>query len=225
MSRGILSIYWGDESKLPLERLKNSVKKTHPELPHEIIKIDAVGGDPSSLNRKAAMFDLSPFDETLFLDLDTVVLGRLDFGFEKAKKFGLAISICEAPWGRRYPKIFTGDQVEYNTGVIFFSKESKPVFERWSELANTIDSHIVGVFDGKVGVMPANDQGSFALAIEEAGFNPYILPLNWNFRPMWHRSFFGPVKIWHDYADPPQDFYELAQYYENKDAIIQYHSS
>ena len=100
MTRGILSIYWGDESRLPIDRLKESVKKYHPELIHEIIKVDAPSGDPSSLNQKTAMFNLSPFDETLFLDLDTVVMGNLDFGFEKAAQFGMAIAICESPWGR-----------------------------------------------------------------------------------------------------------------------------
>jgi len=222
-SRGILSIYWGDESKLPIDRLKNSVKKFHPELPHEIIKVDAFSGDPCSLNQKAAMFDLSPFDETLFLDLDAVVLGRLDFGFEKAIKFGLALAICEAPWGRRYPKIFSGDEIEYNTGVIFFTKRAKPVFDKWKELAKTIDSSIVAVGDNGVYTMPANDQGSFALAIEQSGFNPFVLPLNWNFRPIWQRSFFGPIKIWHDYSNPPSFFDDLAEYYKSSNSIIQYH--
>jgi hypothetical protein len=223
MSRGVLSIYWGDESKLPIERLKKSVKKFHPELPHEIIKIEARGGDPSSLNRKAEMFDLSPFDETLFLDLDTVVMGNLDFGFERAKSFGMAISICEAPWGKRYKKIFSGDEIEYNTGVIFFTRKAKSVFDAWKELAGTIDSSILGINDQGAYTMPANDQGSFALAIEQSSFNPYVLPLNWNFRPMWHRSFFGPIKVWHDYTDPPPFFDEINAYYSKQDSIIQYH--
>ena len=81
MSRGIISIYWGDETKLPIERLKASLKRFHPELPHEIIKIEAPVGDDSSLNRKAAMHEMTPFDETLYLDIDTVVMGNLDFGF------------------------------------------------------------------------------------------------------------------------------------------------
>jgi hypothetical protein len=223
MSRGIISIYWGDESKLPIERLKTSVKKFHPELPHEIIKVEATSGDPRSLNRKAEMLDLSPFDETLFLDLDTVVMGNLDFGFEKAKTFGMAIAICEAPWGKRYPKIFKGDELEYNTGVIFFTKKAKAVFDRWKKLVETVDSSIVGVNDQGIYTMPANDQGSFALAIDSTGFNPFVLSLNWNFRPVWHRSFFGPIKVWHDYSDPPPLFDELNTYYSREDSIIQYH--
>ena len=223
MTRGILSIYWGDEKKLPIERLKASVKKFHPELQHEIIKVEAPSGDASSLNKKAAMLDLSPFDETLFLDLDTVVLGRLDFGFEKAAQYGIALAICEAPWGRRYPKIFHGDQIEYNTGVIFFTKQVKAVFDQWKVLADSIDSSILHVQNGKIVTMPANDQGSFALAIEKTKFNPFVLPLNWNFRPAWHRSFFGPIKIWHDYSDPPAIFHELTAYYGQSDSVIQYH--
>jgi len=86
-----------------------------------------------------------------------------------------------------------------------------------------VDSSIPMVVDGRITTMPANDQGSFALAIENTGFNPFILPLNWNFRPHSHNSFFGPIKIWHDYADPPPFFEELNAYYSNKDSIIQYH--
>lgn len=223
MIRGILSIYWGDETKLPIERLKNSVKKFHPELPHEIIKVDAPTNNLASLHQKAAMLDLSPFDETVFLDVDTVVLGRLDFGFEKAKQFGMALAICESPWGRRYPKLYSGDEVEYNTGVIFFTKQAKLVFDRWKMLSNSIDSQIVAVHEQGVYISSANDQGPFAVAIDETGFNPFILPLNWNFRPQWHRSFFGPIKIWHDYADPPKFLEELNAYYSKPDSIIQYH--
>lgn len=223
MTRGILSIYWGDESSLPIQRLKSSIKRFHPELPHEIIKVDAPTGDPRSLNKKSAMFDLSPFDETVFLDLDTVVMGRLDYAFAKAGIFGMSVAICESPWGRRYPKIFTGDEIEYNTGVIFFTAKAKKVFERWQELAKTVDSAIFAVDGEGAYTMPANDQGSFALAIEETGFNPFVLPLNWNFRPQFYKSFFGPLKIWHDYSDPPISLLELNEYYLKQDSIIQYH--
>ncbi len=225
MSKGIISIYWGDEAKLPIQRLCNSVKQFCPDLRHELIKIDAVSGDPKSLNQKAAMLELSPFEETLFLDVDTVVMGNLNYGFEKARKHGLALSICEAPWARRYPKLFSGDQIEYNTGVIFFTKRAEPVFNEWKRIANTVDSSIVGINENGIYIMPSNDQGSFSQAIENTDFNPFILPLNWNFRPIWCKSFWGPLKIWHDYSDPPSVIYELNRYYENKDSIIQYHQS
>jgi hypothetical protein len=223
MKRGILSIYWGDEAKLPLQRLCKSIKQFCPNLGHELIKIDADSEDLKNLNQKANMFNLSPFDETLFLDIDTVVMGNLDFGFEKAKKYGLALSICEAPWARRYQALFSGDEIEYNTGVIFFTKKAKPVFDEWKKNAFIVDSSIIGRDANGLWKSSSNDQGSFALALENTSFNPFILPLNWNFRPIWQKSFFGPIKIWHDYSDPPSNLFELNKYYESNDSIIQYH--
>ncbi|MEJ0070814.1 MAG: hypothetical protein WDO24_21130 [Pseudomonadota bacterium] len=40
------------------------------------------------------MFEHSPFETTVYLDADTVVLGRLDYGFEMAERFGLACCHC-----------------------------------------------------------------------------------------------------------------------------------
>lgn len=117
MSRGVISIYWGDETKLPIERLKASLKRFHPELRHEIFKIEAPAGDDSSLNRKAAMHEMTPFDETLYLDIDTVVMGNLDFGFEKARAHGLALVINECPWAKRYHKILTATKLNTTPGL------------------------------------------------------------------------------------------------------------
>ena len=217
---------WGgdDKTERALERSRKSLNAFHPELPVEVIRTDAT--DPiKGLLEKARMFERSPFRETLFLDADTVVLGRLDFGFRKAQDFGLACCICECPWAQRYAGI-QDEAIEYNTGVLFFSERAKPVFESWKRLAPQIDSSIV--FLGPQGqrmVMPHNDQGSFAAAIEETQFLPFVLPLNWNFRPQWHLSFFGPVKIWHDYLEPPPFFAEMSRYYAKPEAIIQYHSA
>jgi len=48
-----------------------------------------------------------------------------------------------------------------------------------------------------------NDQAGFALAVEEVKMCPFVLPSNWNFRPLWHRMGFGPLKVWHDWNDVP----------------------
>ena len=52
--------------------------------------------------------------------------------------------------------------------------------------------------------MPLNDQAGFAMAIEDTGFNLFVLPYNWNFRPKWHKIWYGPLKIWHDYEAVPE---------------------
>jgi hypothetical protein len=166
------------------------------------------------------MFDIAPFEETLYLDIDTTVLGRLDFAFDKAIKHDVACSICECPWARRYVGV-SGDIIEYNTGVLFFTKKAKPLFDAWAECATkfTALQHIV---DNNVIVVPLNDQGGFAVAADTLGFSPFTLPLNWNFRPEWQYSFFGPIKIWHDYGDVPEAVQRVNEYYEGTDSIVQF---
>lgn len=203
--RGVVYMVFNKTRQLDevMRRSIQSVYKHHPELG---IHIEEIG--QGSLLDKATMFERSPFEETVFLDLDTVVLGKLDFGFEMALKHHVAMALCEAPLARRYMNTFSDDSVEYNTGVIFFTK-SEPaakLFAEWKRLAPITDSSIKFIaVDGTIGVMPSNDQGSFAKAVRDTGFNPFVLPMNWNFRPLWQRSVFGPIKIWHDYSNVPQD--------------------
>ena len=168
-------------------------------MPIEVTELPA----GSTLLDKARMMELSPFEETLFLDADTVVLDDLSYGFEQVRRFGLACSICECPWARRYAGL-SGDMVEYNTGVLFFTEFARPVFNAWRACVAEIDSSILFHNGQELARMPLNDQAGFAKAIDDTGFRPFILPYNWNFRPKWHKSWFGPLKIWHDYSDVPE---------------------
>jgi len=194
--RGVIYVYWGDKVEKELARSIESLKRHHPQLPYKCFQLPK----DSTLLDKAKMLTLSPFETTLFLDTDTVVMDRLDFGFEKAEQFGLACCINECPWARRYADI-GGDQIEYNTGVLFFTKTATPIFQTWAQLATALDSSIVFFREGKKFIMPSNDQAAFSQAIVDTGFNPFILPLNWNLRPQWHQSFFGPIKVWHDRSE------------------------
>lgn len=198
-TRGALYVVWGTYNQVALERSLASLKSFHPELP---VHIETLANTATLLN-KAAMFEMSPFDETVFLDVDTLIMGNLDFGFEKARSNGTAICICECPWARRYGGL-EGDLIEYNTGVIFFNDAARVLFDTWESLSDKVDSSIHFVVDGQRGLMPLNDQAGFALAVENTGQQPFILPHNWNYRPKWQKSWYGPIKIWHDYGDPPQ---------------------
>jgi len=166
------------------------------------------------------LYDLSPFQETLFLDLDTVVLGRVDFGFEMAQRHGLACCICENPWARRYRGL-SGDLIEYNTGVLFFTERVKPIFDTWAALARSIDSSTRYIRDGQVVSDPSNDQAAFALAVSQSPTPPFVLPLNWNFRPKWYRVLWGPIKIWHDLRPIPVEILNWTRAQAAPDAIIQ----
>lgn len=207
MERGALYMIWGEGMDGLLDRSVSSLHRFHPDMPVHVHRLEN-----GNLLDKAEMFSASPFEDTVFLDADTIVLDRLDFGFEKARDHGIACCVCECPWARRYPSM-RGDAVEYNTGVIFFSRwmpsrtiaiRTERVFRAWDRLNDKIDSSITWEERGSLLRMPCNDQAGFAKAIEEESFNPFVLPMNWNFRPRWHRTWFGKLKVWHDRWDVPE---------------------
>jgi hypothetical protein len=215
--RGVLYVKWGPLHGQFLQRSIESLRAVHPELPYHVHELPP----DSTLLDKAAMCDFTPFEQTLYLDTDTVVLDRLEFGFDRAARHSLACCICECPWARRYGGI-CGETVAYNTGVLFFTRQARPVFDAWKSLARTIDSSIHFKLGGQVRIMPVNDQAGFAKAIDDLGYVPFILPTNWNLRPRWHKSFFGPVKIWHDYDPPPPELMRWNQNQNASEKIIEY---
>jgi hypothetical protein len=186
-STGILYVVWGKVMGEELARARASAERTG--YPVHIARLDE--GPTFALARKARMDELSPFDLTLFLDSDTVVVDSdLFFGFEKARLHGLALTLSPACYARRHG-VLKGDEVEYQTGAIFFSKAPKvrEVFKLWRELA---PRH-------------RNDQASLAEAVAALNFNPFVLPKNWNYRADPDLvDLFGPMKIWHSRAAVPR---------------------
>lgn len=219
MTRGVLYMAWeGDErTESVLQRSIRALEETNPELSYTVQRCDPSDG----LLNKARMLDLTPYDTTLYLDADTVPLGNLDFAFDKAELHGLACCICECPWARRYPSLAErGDVIEYNSGVLAFTIGAEEVFDEWQSNAN-IDSSIRFLnTEGEINLMPHNDQAAFAMAIDDTGFNPFVLPLNWNFRPQWQLTAFGPVRIWHCYRDVPDSVYRWNDLHPDHDRVI-----
>ncbi len=220
MTRGALYMVWPgtERTEAMLSRSVASLARFHPELPHEVVRLP----DNRNLLSKSEMGRRSPFEETLFLDADTVVLGRLDYAFDKAARFGLACCICECPFARRYGGLAgRGDMLEYNTGVLFWTAKAAHVMDRWMRLSPDIDSSIVFKNGDGLARMAVNDQAAFAEAIEQTGFNPWVLPQNWNLRPKWQRTVFGPVKVWHDYSDVPASVADWSAAQARPDAVLE----
>lgn len=200
MSRGVLYLKWGEFDQF-VERSIASVKKWHPELPIHVHELPA---DSTYLD-KTLMYELSPFDTTAYLDADTVVLGKLDYALDRAEKHGLACCINEMPWARRY-ECFAGDEIEYNAGVMFFDKlKFAKTAQAWKTLARQLDSSCHFKTAEGLRKQPVNDQAALTQAFDDTEFQPHVLPMNWNFRPTWQKSFGGNVKVWHDYGDPPRE--------------------
>jgi hypothetical protein len=197
--RGILYIVWGENLEATLQRSIQSVRRYYPEIPVHVAR----GNPQDGLMQKSRMGSLTPFQSTLYLDADTIVMGNLDYAFERAEQFGVACAICECPWLRRYGAE-QQDRTEYNTGVIFFSSIAREVFSTWERIAPAVPakSLCLDTNDEPRG-LPYDDQASFAQALLATQWNPFVLPINWNLRPDFYRRVFAPVKIWHDYHEPP----------------------
>jgi len=219
VSRGVLFIVWKGDCNTPdlLDRAIAGVRETNPTLPVHVQRLP----DGSTLLDKARMLEYSPFDETLFLDADTVALGDLSYGFEQAKRHDVACCINECPWARRYLGLAErGDLVEYNTGVLFFTKAARPLFDEWQRQNETLNSaHYFLSARGRE-CMPLNDQAGFAAAVDALGWSPFVLPMNWNFRKRWHFSLMGPVKVWHDYDDPTPDILGFNEEHAEPGSVI-----
>jgi hypothetical protein len=220
--RGVLYIAWdtADAGQTALlERAVASLREVHPELAQHVARLP--GAAPHI--EKAGLGALTPFQTTAYLDVDTVVLGRLDFAFEMAERHGLACCHGANPWRRRYLGV-VGDAIEYDTGVLFFGQAAQPVLEAWRELAPALDLPVCYAEDRQAKQAPCDDRLAFGHAVEQRGLAPVILPRNWNLQPRWHTRFFGPVKIWHDRADVPETVLAINRYYQRDDAMIQFHA-
>ena len=220
---GALYMVWGHSHDQLLDRSIAALKKYHPDLPIHVHRVPLGDNNCATAEMflpKAAMATISPFERTLYLDADTIVMGPLDYAFEKAEQFGLAGCICECPWAQRYAGLKQKESlVEYNTGVLFFTPKAEQVLYLWERLVRTVDSSVRYIDHGVEKVMQHNDQAAFAWAMEMSGFNPYVLPLNWNFRPKWNRCFYGPIRIWHDVNLPPAELYQINALYDDPNAI------
>ena len=125
MARGILYIVWGDSVEADFNARSSPCEIFIRICP---FTLSAGSNDPKmGFRQKTVMGSISPFETTLFLDADTVVLGNLDYAFDRAEEYGLACCICECPWLRRYGNA-EGDLIEYNSGVLFFAQKAAPHF-------------------------------------------------------------------------------------------------
>jgi hypothetical protein len=216
--RGVLFIAWetaAAEQTALLARAVASLADFHPELPYHVVHLPGTARHVE----KSRIGALTPFEVTAYLDVDSLVLGRLDFAFEMAERYGLACCIGENPWRRRYVGV-TGDVIEYDTGVLFFGPGARPALELWTHLAPALHAPISYADGGQAKQAPRDDRLAFGHAVEKSGFAPFILPPNWSLRPPWVRTFFGPAKIWHGIGPLPTVLQHMRGYYERADAIV-----
>jgi hypothetical protein len=191
MSRGIIYILWeGKKGEQPRanDRLTKALNRSVESadkfgIPHKVYRADS-----RSYSSKIEMFKKSPFDTTLFLDVDTILLRDPTFGFEAAEKYAIPHWNLDL---KNIPKLVP----EYNVGVVFFdkSKFTNRFSGSWNKWANMVSKQ-----------NPICDQNSFSIAAWEEG-PIFTLPLNWNWRPSYEdNQVYGPINIWHSYDEVPK---------------------
>lgn len=147
-SRGVLYIAWGAAHVEVARRSAASVKASNPSLKTAIWcaqEDDTTGFDlsfviPSGLARpKVDLLTETPFDETLYLDNDTIVRHDLGSLFDLLKKFeicGAHVALWHRPrhnrrWQMDVPESFP----EINCGVLLYRSSDRvfDFFRDWSK--------------------------------------------------------------------------------------------
>ena len=177
---------WGNRPE-DEERLARSIASCNKfGYPTHVVECDP----KSSLLVKSTMYELTPFDHTIFLDIDTVVLYPLDFIWQLIERGFVTVAYDMGSAIQRWdPRLV--DWPEFNTGVIGFPKNesAKKLFDAWYQLC--LKSQEVCL----------NDQPIFTLAALQVGIWPFVLDQRYNFRRYSYpreETVNGPIKIWHN---------------------------
>lgn len=193
MKRGVLYIAFGENFIKELKFSAESVKKYNPDLeitvftdePFESEFVDNVQTmEIRHLRPKIDYIKHTPYDETLFLDTDTIVNHSLNDLFEILQKYDIALAHDLARKRKKFkdaipeygkiPYSFS----EVNTGVIAFKKNEKVInlFEMWRQN-----------FYKYYNVVPW-DQPSFRISAWASDVSMYVLPAEYNIRSIANRQ-------------------------------------
>ena len=163
--RAIIFMAWGEkylnevmsciESSVLPEYDIILITDTDSEVQEGRVSVIRVDFKLNGLLRKVELLEHVPkgYKSYLFLDSDTKVVSDIEAGFEKAELHGIVMSPAphySLDWFWGFDKVMEAEEVkatgqlQYNTGVIFFSLNDKTieVFRKWWKLAEKY-SHIL----------------------------------------------------------------------------------
>ncbi|HEX9887595.1 MAG TPA: hypothetical protein VGA70_13945 [Longimicrobiales bacterium] len=156
---------------------------------------------------KVSQYARTPWDVTLLLDSDTMVLGELDFGFQMAERHGLAVVVApNTSFVLHYGVRGDRDAPQYNGGVLFWDRRRPVYSDLWRDVQAIMEAEAEdwSVLEENPAL---NDQSALSRYLHERGFNPYVLPLTWNLRPQFGMTTgYGPIKILHSRHKLPEGF-------------------
>lgn len=187
MSRGVLYICTGDKYVEMAAKSAASVMRTNPDLPIHIHRGEGEG--LGSRMAKLSMDLITPFDETIFMDCDTLVGGELQLwkNVNKAPDVAMALDFgpktCQEVLKHRWFNRVVDKTVlrhvdgvvpkhmpHFNSGVIAFTKseKTKTFFSEWRTIWKSRP--------------PAQDQLALMEVIHRTGIRPDLLGPEWNYQ-------------------------------------------
>lgn len=200
------TIEYAKKTKLPVSVLTDHSTEWDASKFDHVIRINTAEiANKTGFGLKTHIFDATPYDNTLLLDSDAIIVDDdLNFGFEMCKLHGLCLCLDIQYFLPEYAAcksnlIELGASVykyllHYNCGVIFFSKnaDTRRLFDTWKKLVCESPNLI--------------PQTTMSFLITKEQINPFVLPYTWNYRPHYHKVFpHGPIKIWHSREVTPDD--------------------
>jgi len=206
MKRGALYICYGDKYIQEGIISAESLKKFHPDLHITFLSDKAFLSKfvdnveiikPKAKRPKVEHIKQSPYEETLFLDVDTVIDSPIDDIFKLLSKFDMAI--CDDTCRKRpkYSKIMTEYKnipygfSELNTGVICFKKTESidNLFSLWRAYYKKYNNKCPW------------DQPSFRISLWESDVKFHVLPREYNVRSkqnkLKNKGFLHDPKVYH----------------------------
>lgn len=196
MDRGVLYIAFGENFIKELLLSAESVKKHNPDL-HITAFIDKQIEsefvdevriiDVKHLRPKIDYIDQSPYEETLFLDTDTIIDYNIEDMFDLLDNFDFAITHDLARKRKKYSAVMREYREipysfsEVNTGVFVFRKNDRvnKLFHDWRECFYRYYNYCPW------------DQASFRISLWEncmEGLKLYIFPVEYNIRSKANRE-------------------------------------
>ncbi len=193
MKRGILYIAFGDNFIKEATISAESVKRHSPNIPITIFSDKPINSeyvdnyaiiDPQHIRAKVDFITETPYDETIFLDSDTIIDYDISDMFELLNKYDFAI--CHDLARKRknvsslipeYSKIPYGFS-EVNPGVMVFNKSKSVMdfFDLWKKYFYQYQDKW------------PYEQPTFRVALWESNLNFYILPVEYNIRSKQNRQ-------------------------------------
>tara|TARA_B100001758_G_C18371366_1_gene591575 strand:+ start:354 stop:1106 length:753 start_codon:yes stop_codon:yes gene_type:complete len=218
--RGVLYVAFGDNFRKEVLFSIESLKKHNPGLHVTVFSDKALDSElvdeskvivVNHLRPKIDYIDMSPYEETIFLDTDTIIDYNIEDMYDLLDNFDFAITHDLARKRKRYSAVMPEyaeipySFSEVNTGVFVFKNNEKvqSLFSDWKKYFYKYYSHCPW------------DQPSFRISLWKAcqeGLKMYIFPVEYNIRSKQNREKnrrlhdeFGPdhltPRIYHMHAD------------------------